>query len=83
MGDTPTLGLTSQQNDQKIIKLSLWRYIMVFLNQFFFGYFPYIAMTIFLLGSAMRYDRDQYTWKSDSSQLLRKKGMSNNNCTNK
>ncbi|CAC9461237.1 Respiratory nitrate reductase gamma chain (EC [uncultured Gammaproteobacteria bacterium] len=48
---------------------------MVFLNQFFFGYFPYIAMTIFLLGSAMRYDRDQYTWKSDSSQLLRKKGM--------
>jgi nitrate reductase gamma subunit len=23
----------------------------------------------------MRYDRDQYTWKSDSSQLLRKKGM--------
>jgi nitrate reductase gamma subunit len=32
-------------------------------------------MTIFLLGSAMRYDRDQYTWKSDSSQLLRKKGM--------
>jgi nitrate reductase gamma subunit len=48
---------------------------MIFLNQFFFGYFPYIAMTIFLLGSAMRYDRDQYTWKSDSSQLLRKKGM--------
>jgi respiratory nitrate reductase gamma subunit len=24
MGDTPTLGLTSQQNDQKIIKLSLY-----------------------------------------------------------
>jgi nitrate reductase gamma subunit len=46
-----------------------------FLDQFFFGYYPYIAMTIFILGSALRYDRDQYTWKTDSSQLLRKKGM--------
>ncbi len=46
-----------------------------FLNQFFFGYYPYIAMTIFIVGSALRYDRDQYTWKADSSQLLRKKGM--------
>jgi hypothetical protein len=55
---------------------------MVFLNQFFFGYFPYIAMTIFLLGSAMRYDRDQYTWKSDSSQLLRKQ-IKQNKCVAK
>ena len=46
-----------------------------FLEQFFFGYYPYIAMTIFIAGSALRYDRDQYTWKADSSQLLRKKGM--------
>ncbi len=46
-----------------------------FLDQFFFGYYPYIAMTIFIIGSALRYDRDQYTWKADSSQLLRKKGM--------
>lgn len=30
-------------------------------------------MTIFIMGSALRYDRDQYTWKADSSQLLRKK----------
>jgi nitrate reductase gamma subunit len=42
----------------------------------FFGCYPYIAMTIFIVGSALRYDRDQYTWKADSSQLLRKKGMS-------
>ncbi|HJO14389.1 MAG TPA: respiratory nitrate reductase subunit gamma [Alphaproteobacteria bacterium] len=28
-----------------------------------------------MVGSALRYDRDQYTWKADSSQLLRKKGM--------
>ena len=36
-----------------------------------FGYYPYICLTVFLLGSWIRFDRDQYTWKSDSSQLLR------------
>lgn len=46
-----------------------------FLNQFFFGYYPYICMTVFVLGSILRYDREQYTWKADSSQLLRRKGM--------
>ncbi len=45
------------------------------LNQFLFGTYPYICLTVFVLGSALRYDRDQYTWKADSSQLLRKKGM--------
>lgn len=38
---------------------------------FLFGQYPYICLTVFLLGSLIRYDRDQYTWKSDSSQLLR------------
>ena len=46
-----------------------------YLHQFFFGYYPYICMAVFVLGSILRYDRDQYTWKADSSQLLRKKGM--------
>lgn len=46
-----------------------------YLHQFFFGYYPYICLIVFFLGSALRYDRDQYTWKADSSQLLRKKGM--------
>ncbi len=41
-------------------------------NDFLFGIYPYIALTVFLLGSLIRFDRDQYTWKSDSSQLLRK-----------
>ncbi|WP_251864994.1 respiratory nitrate reductase subunit gamma [Achromobacter sp. Marseille-Q4962] len=41
------------------------------LNQFFFGIYPYIALTVFLLGSLVRFEREQYTWKSDSSQLLR------------
>ena len=45
-----------------------------YLHQFFFGYYPYICLTVFVLGSILRYDRDQYTWKADSSQLLRKKG---------
>ena len=42
-----------------------------YLNQFLFGYYPYICLVVFFLGSLIRYDREQYTWKSDSSQLLR------------
>lgn len=41
------------------------------LNNMLFGIYPYIALAIFLLGSLIRFDREQYTWKSDSSQLLR------------
>jgi len=40
-------------------------------NQFLFGIYPYIALAVFFVGSLVRFDRDQYTWKSDSSQLLR------------
>jgi len=42
-----------------------------YLNQFFFGIYPYLALVVFFVGSLVRFDRDQYTWKSDSSQLLR------------
>jgi nitrate reductase gamma subunit len=42
------------------------------LHQFLFGIYPYICVAVFLLGSLVRFDRDQYTWKTDSSQLLRK-----------
>ena len=41
------------------------------LDIFLFGIYPYIALTVFFLGSLIRFDRDQYTWKSDSSQLLK------------
>jgi nitrate reductase gamma subunit len=44
---------------------------MNFLDPFLFGIYPYIALSVFLLGSLIRFDREQYTWKSDSSQLLR------------
>ena len=41
-----------------------------YLNQFFFGYYPYVCLAVFFLGSLIRFDREQYSWKSDSSQLL-------------
>ena len=44
---------------------------MTYFDRFLFGYYPYIALTVFLLGSLIRFDREQYTWKSDSSQMLR------------
>ena len=40
------------------------------LNEFLFGMYPYIALTVFLVGSLARFDTGQYTWKSDSSQFL-------------
>ncbi|WP_426078953.1 respiratory nitrate reductase subunit gamma [Janthinobacterium sp. PSPC3-1] len=43
---------------------------MNYLHQFVFGIYPYIALAIFLLGSLARFDREQYTWKSESSQVL-------------
>lgn len=43
---------------------------MSYLNQFIFGIYPYIALSIFFLGSFIRFDREQYNWKTESSQLL-------------
>ncbi len=48
---------------------------MEYLHNFVFGIYPYIATTVFLLGSWIRFDKAQYTWKSDSSQLLSNAGM--------
>jgi nitrate reductase gamma subunit len=42
-----------------------------YLNQFLLGYYPYVCLVVFFAGSLIRFDREQYTWKSDSSQLLR------------
>ena len=41
------------------------------LDTLLFGIYPYICLAVFFVGSWVRFDRDQYTWKSDSSQLLR------------
>ncbi|MFZ5789330.1 MAG: respiratory nitrate reductase subunit gamma [Pseudomonadota bacterium] len=42
-----------------------------YLNLFLFGIYPYIALSVFLAGSLIRFDREQYSWRSGSSQLLR------------
>ncbi|GGP25267.1 respiratory nitrate reductase subunit gamma [Silvimonas amylolytica] len=44
-------------------------------HQFLFGFYPYIALTMFFVGSLVRFEREQYTWESDSSQLLRKRQL--------
>ena len=45
---------------------------MNYLNSFLFGIYPYVALVVFFVGSLVRFDREQYTWKSDSSQLLKR-----------
>ena len=48
---------------------------MPYLNQFLFGIYPYIALGVFFLGSLIRFDREQYSWRSGSSQLLRSRQL--------
>lgn len=43
---------------------------MTYINELLFGVFPYIAGAVFLLGSLVRYDKSQYTWRTGSSQML-------------
>jgi nitrate reductase gamma subunit len=45
--------------------------VLSWANNFAFTVYPYICLAVFFMGSLARFDRDQYTWKSDSSQLLR------------
>jgi nitrate reductase gamma subunit len=42
---------------------------------FLFGVLPYLALTVLVVGSIARYERDPFTWKSSSSQLLRRKQL--------
>lgn len=44
-------------------------------NNLLFGVYPYIAIAICLIGCWIRFDREPYTWKADSSQMLRTKNM--------
>ena len=52
---------------------------MSYINTVLFGIFPYVAVVALLLGSWIRFDREQYTWKTGSSQMLRNdiRGASN------
>ncbi len=46
-----------------------------FLNQFFFGYYPYICLAVFVIGTLLRFEHGQHSWRSGSSQLLRRKQL--------
>ena len=46
-----------------------------FVHNAVFGIYPYLALTIFLVGSLLRFETDQYGWRSKSSQLLRRKQL--------
>ena len=46
-----------------------------YLNNLVFGIYPYVAMIVMAVGTMVRYDREPYTWRSGSSQLLRRKQL--------
>jgi len=46
-----------------------------YLNSVLYGWYPYLCLTVFLLGSLLRFDAGQYTWRSGSSQLLRRRQL--------
>ena len=45
------------------------------LNQILFGVYPYVALSVLAIGSVLRFDREPYTWRTGSSQLLRRKQL--------
>lgn len=49
--------------------------MLYFFHTLIFGVYPYIALTVLALGSIIRYDREPYTWRASSSQLLRRKQL--------
>lgn len=49
--------------------------MLYFFHTLIFGVYPYIALTVLALGSVIRYDREPYTWRASSSQLLRRKQL--------
>lgn len=46
-----------------------------FFNNLVFGIYPYIALAVLAIGSVVRYDREPYSWRSGSSQLLRRRQL--------
>lgn len=44
-------------------------------NQALFGFYPYVALSVLVIGSVLRFDREQYTWRTGSSQLLRRRQL--------
>ncbi|KJZ08409.1 nitrate reductase [Halomonas sp. S2151] len=48
---------------------------MNYLHTLLFGLYPYLAGSVFLIGSLLRFDHGQYTWKTGSSQMLSSRRM--------
>jgi len=48
---------------------------MNYIDSLLFGLYPYLAGSVFLIGSLMRFDHGQYTWKTGSSQMLSSNNM--------
>lgn len=46
-----------------------------YINHLLFGIYPYIALSVLALGSIVRFDREPYSWRASSSQLLRRKQL--------
>ncbi|WP_057461587.1 respiratory nitrate reductase subunit gamma [Pseudovibrio sp. POLY-S9] len=46
-----------------------------FFNTLFFGIYPYIALSVLIVGTIIRYDREPYSWRAGSSQLLRRRQL--------
>ena len=46
-----------------------------FIQHLLFGIYPYIALAVLAVGSVIRYDREPYSWRAGSSQLLRRKQL--------
>lgn len=57
------------------VPVDLMQMIAEHANEFFFGIYPYLAIGVMVFGSLLRYDRDPYSWKADSSQLMSRKGL--------
>ncbi len=45
------------------------------IHHLLFGIYPYIALAVLAVGSVIRYDREPYSWRAGSSQLLRRKQL--------
>ncbi len=44
-------------------------------NFWLFGVYPYIALTVLIIGSILRYECAPYSWRAGSSQLLRRRQL--------
>lgn len=45
------------------------------MNTVLFALYPYIAIAVCVVGCWIRFDREQYSWRAGSSQLMRTRGM--------